>query len=308
MKNTIEHYFCLDLGATGTRGALFDSKGVELARAHKKAGALSLGATQSFDAIKQVWTEVCINCAHNPQATRHVKIALGIAGYGLKKQREQLFDLLNEFASVLITGDGYGAMIAASKGKPGALISVGTGVGALRLGVDGKTLAVSSWGFPAGDAGGGAWLGLTLFSDFLNAMDMIYSNPPIPLALINEIQELTGTSTQSIMKWQGDARPGDFGQLAPMIVASAKTGDAYCQKLLRQAARQISRVAVALQTGEIGTVFLAGGLGKILYPYCLDVAPGIDWHISRADPIYGIFLLASDQAPLMHLVERQGQR
>ncbi|MCF6301968.1 MAG: hypothetical protein L3J13_02000 [Devosiaceae bacterium] len=306
VKNINTHFFCLDMGGTGTRGVLFDFEGNELARAVGKAGALSLGAQQSFNAISDIWDKVCLTSGHNSKNTSCVNIALGIAGSGLKKQTEHLRQLLSQFSNVVITGDGYGALIAASKGKPGALISVGTGVGALRLGSDGKTLAVSSWGFPAGDKGGGAWLGLTLFSDFLNAMDMIFSAPPIPLTLMDQIKEITGKNTQSIMGWQQNARPGDFGKLAPIIVAGAKEGDTYCQGLLNKAARHIARIAQTLQSEETKTIFLSGGLGPVLYPYCLKSTPGIDWCLSEADPINGVFLVASGQAPPLQLMVRPG--
>lgn len=294
------------MGGTGTRGALLDIEGNELGRAQTGAGALSLGAPRSFEAIQGIWSKVCGAVGRNPKETKTVHIALGIAGYGLKERRDQLYQLLGDFAGITIGGDGYGALIGATKGAPGALISVGTGVGALRLDANGKTLGVSSWGFPAGDAGGGAWLGLRLFGDFINALDQIPSDRAIPETLIAKVLKITGPGTQDIMGWQRAARPGDFGRLAPLIVEGAKGGDDYCRHLLAHAARQICRVAQVLRTPDSNMIYISGGLGKILLPHCQKSAPDIDWRLSMADPVFGMFLLASGQAPEMQLLTRPG--
>lgn len=177
MNQSIDAYFCLDIGGSGTRGALFNESGERLAYAEAEAGALSLGVQQ---AIFSVWDKISTSLQPGIWRKENVSLIAGIAGYSLPGRTALLTQVLDEFCQVEIVSDGYGALLGATQGKPGALISIGTGVGALRLGKNGQTHTISGWGFPAGDAGSGAWLGLRAFGDFLKHLDGIILPPALP--------------------------------------------------------------------------------------------------------------------------------
>ena len=213
---------------------------------------------------------------------------------------------LLRFGQTQFTSDGFGALIGATSGQPGALISIGTGIGALKLTGDGYIQGVSSWGFPAGDAGSGAWIGLRFFGDFLKALDGINLQPEISDEMIAEVLLRTGDTPQQIMQWQREAKPKDFASLVPIIVKGAGGADPYCTGLLKEAAAKISRVGGKLVCAKNNKVYLAGGLAKILKPYCRKVAPDIDWVLSTTDPIKGIFQLASGQVPAPEYLVRPG--
>ena len=77
--------------------------------------------------------------------------------------------------------DGYGALIAATGGKPGILLAVGTGVAAMCLNPDGRCLYASGWGFPGGDLGGGAWNGLQAATALTRHLDGV-SDLGVPMS------------------------------------------------------------------------------------------------------------------------------
>ncbi len=312
MKTPMAYHFCLDIGGTGTRGALLDIQGTELCRAKGPAGALSLGSGQCYLAIDDVWAKINKYCEQELEAgpieQTQVKLSAGIAGIGLPGLEQELEDMLSNFGQVQLFGDGFATLVATTKGKPGALISVGTGIGALSLNARNEIQSVSSWGFPAGDAGSGAWIGLRLFGDFLKALDGIVLTPQIEAHLIDEILAKTGREPNTIMQWHNGAQPKDFAALAPIVVAGAKNNSAYCNRILDEAAQKICRVANALVVDAEQQIFLGGGLGNVLHPYCMKQEPAIKWTQSNADPIEGVFLISTAQVPEPINLPRLGLR
>ncbi len=298
------HFFCLDIGGTETRGAIFTKDGGLIGRAKGAGGALSLGVEQAEAAIRAVWEEIAASAAD--LSAHSTEICAGVAGFSLPGRAAALSDRLHDFAGVSCVGDGYAALLAATEGRPGALISVGTGVTALRLDEDGETLALGGWGFPAGDLGSGAWLGLQLVGLLTKHLDGVPLQPPFPAGLQQELQQIAGTTAADLIQWQTTARPRQFGSLVPPLVTSAEAGDEFSEHLLAMAGREIADLARALYRGRPGEVVLSGGLGAILAPYCRVAAPQMDWLTKAIDPVAGLFLLATGKAPQQRLKPRPG--
>ncbi len=77
------------------------------------------------------------------------------------------------FARVELSSDAYTALIGAFEGGPGALLVIGTGSVGCVLDRDGSSRQLGGWGFPAGDGGSGAWIGLRLLGAWLEFRDGI---------------------------------------------------------------------------------------------------------------------------------------
>jgi glucosamine kinase len=300
-------YFCLDIGGSGTRGALFANNGDEMGRAQGPGGALSLGVENAHTAIMTVWRDICAELNMDPNRSRTIALWAGIAGKSLSARTEQLVSRLvvsrlGGFSKARFVGDGYGALLAATGGKPGGLISVGTGVTALFMNGSGAVLALGGWGFPAGDKGGGAWMGLQLVGALCQHMDGVSMDPPFPAQLAENIFAITGPTPRHLQQWQTEASPGQFGALAPLVVEMAKENEAFCQQVLDRAALEIVALARALVSKPPDLqhpplIHLSGGLGPILLPRCQKQAPDLQWAAPEIDPVNGIYLLASGQAP-----------
>ena len=275
--------FCLDVGGTKTRARLDGGKTVA-----GPAGALSLGAKVTEDAIRRAWSEASDN--GDPKTS---KIVAGLAGISLEDARNDLLERLSDFQSVTLVSDGYAALMAATLGNPGTLISIGTGVTGLSLGQDGTTRSVSGWGFPAGDIGGGSWIGRTAFGEVLRHLDGIAPDPPCPQSLIEGVLALAGKSEEDIMTWNVSATPGDFARLAPLILEAAHSNP-FCRSLAQMAATEITDLARSL--GDANP-HLSGGLAKSLLPFCQEVGPDFDWHFREIDPLDGLKKIAQGSAP-----------
>ena len=62
-------------------------------------------------------------------------------------------------------------LLGAHEGRPGAIVAAGTGSVGEALRRDGLRVAVGGWGFPVGDEGSGAWLGLRAMRETHRAID-----------------------------------------------------------------------------------------------------------------------------------------
>jgi glucosamine kinase len=302
------HLFCLDIGGSKTRGGLFDADGGILARAEGPGGALSLGAEAAEAAIRGVWHDLVRGADRQSVAVSDTTLVAGMAGLGLPGRGDELRARLGDFASVGFVSDGYGALVAETGGKPGALISVGTGVIGMRLFANGRTLTLGGWGFPAGDRGGGAWLGLQATSGLLAHLDALETAPEMSRELATSLMKITGSEAANIMDWQLNGRPKDFASLAPCLVAGAAQGDPYSHYLLEKAAREVVLLAkglasnkapcdTALLNNSTPAIALGGGLGPTLLPVCARLEPGMVWRQALADPVAGLVMIATGKAP-----------
>ncbi len=293
--------FCLDIGGTTTRGALFSDKHQLLARARGSGGALSLGVDQAEAAIRAVWRDIASEVGVDPATTR---VGIGIAGNGLTERVSALKTRLTDFAETIIVGDGYGALLAATGGKPGAIISVGTGVAALRLKPDGWTLSISGWGFPAGDRGSGAWIGLQAMSALTRHFDGVSLDPPITDGFVQQAHDIIGRTESGIQDWLTTGRARHYARLAPLVLEGSLAGDAFCRSVFTSAAREIADVGLALYPEGSGTIHLMGGLGAAMAADCAKAAPGLIWHPAEVEAVDGLFLLVTGTAPDEKLLAR----
>ena len=284
----LENILCLDLGGTGTRAALYTIDGREAQRTDASAGALSLGIDVTEAIVRTVAAELGIS----PETTR---LVMGLAGAGLSHARSQLQKRLSDFQGNQIVGDGYAALLSATGGSPGALIAVGTGVTALALDAAGRTRALSGWGFPAGDIGGGAWIGLQVLKGHMRHADGLDRDYP----LHDAVAAVVGRKTAAVQTWNVGARPRDFASLAPLVFETADTS--WSAQLLTRAATEIAALGTELGAAD---VTLAGGLGPRLAPWVSLQTPGITWHTAPVDPLEGLKLLAFGAAPDEALLPR----
>ncbi len=290
-------FLCLDLGGSKSTGALYAADGTVLVRATGPAGALSLGTDATLAAVQAIWSGM----GQAAEIAALTDVHIGLAGIGLRDWVAQVRANLTQFHSVRCVSDGFGALLDATGGQPGVLIVIGTGVVAMRLNPDGTFLTASGWGFPAGDLCGGAWIGMQATAGLTRFLDGVTPAPAARLA--DQMMQITGRTASAIMVWLTSGRAGDYAQLAPIVAGS---DDPFARHIMTAAGTEIAAIADALHNGTPGVVRVAGGLGPALLSFCVHAAPRHDWQSMDADPLRGLFLMASGQAPDERLVPRPG--
>jgi glucosamine kinase len=186
------------------------------------------------------------------------RICAGLAGGRLPGVADAFATRLPFLAWVV--DDSATALEGALAGGDGTLASLGTGSFFVRRS-GGATRHVGGWGFALGDEGSAAWLGRRALSLALRVADGRL--PPDPLA-----EALTRATPPHPSIFARDARPGDFAQLARLVLDHADTP---------LARRLICETLAALAEGlaDVGHVpgealVLTGGLGDLFAPHLPD--------------------------------------
>jgi glucosamine kinase len=294
---SITHILAVDGGGTKTEAALHDRAGTLLARARTGPCNLYQDAEGGLRAVEAAWHACCTAAGLDPdRAAAATCLSAGLAGVNAGGAAERFHAAFAGFAQRRLSSDGYTALIGAFDGAAGALLSIGTGVVAYRLDAAGRFRMLSGWGHPAGDRGGGAWLGLRLIGDWLEALDG-YGPAPADHPLWQEAAARIGGERAAILAWLKAARPGDIASLARPIVDAAAAGDAYARGLIDEAASHHRRLARALAPSADEPLVLGGGLAPVFaLPIAAALPPGAVARERRPSPLRGAWLIGTGRA------------
>lgn len=292
------HVLAVDGGGSKTAAALFTAEGEERARWRGGPSNVYQDPAGGIAVIRTAWRELAARAGLDPRAAEpETTIAAGLAGIGAGPALDRLERAFAGFAARRWSSDGYTALIGAFGGSPGALLSVGTGVVGCRLERSGQFTQLGGWGFPAGDRGGGAWLGLRLVSDHLEERDGYGPVGGSP-NLWSRVAAVVGTERAAALDWLRAARPADFAALARHMVDAGEAGDAYAQALLDEATGHLLRLARTLGPRRDIPLCIGGGLAKTFRARLVAALGPETVAADRApDALRGAFLIGSGAVP-----------
>ncbi len=186
-------------------------------------------------------------------------MAAGLSGAHNESLRTAFLAQLPPMAKVVVVTDSYTMLLGAHAGEPGMIVAAGTGSVGEALYADGRHAVVGGWGFPVGDKGSGAWMGLNAVNVAQAAMDG--SAPAGTLARC--IWTHCGATRQDMAEWV--ARSGQFAyaQLAPLVFDCASS-DSAAAELLAQATHELESIAYALDPRRTLPIVVCGSIGEML--------------------------------------------
>ena len=251
----------VDGGATATRACCADGHGRLLGRGDAASSSLTLG-------VDRAWTNVraaiaAATCAVDlPPIPDNAEFGLALAGSRHRRNLESFLDRNPLDCPVTVMTDGYASLIGALDGQPGSVVAVGTGVAGHRLFADGTSAWVDGWGFPSGDWGSGAWIGLEAVRHYLRDRDAdIAVQKPLAAALAERL----GRSVEAIQDIIVGAPSTLFASLAPCVIEAADRGDPTAVDILERAAAEIARTIRSLDGDDPAPqVALTGGLAGVI--------------------------------------------
>ena len=162
----IEYLIGVDGGGSGTRVRLARAGATDgldlatLAEGFAGPSALSQGTASAWQAIGTAVAQAFAAAGVTPPPLDRIAIGLGLAGVHNKSWAGEFVEANPGYQAVALNNDGYTTLLGAHGGKPGAIIALGTGSVGYALLADGTHREVGGWGFPSGDEGSGAWIGL----------------------------------------------------------------------------------------------------------------------------------------------------
>jgi glucosamine kinase len=248
----------VDGGGTGTRVALGDASGIELARAAAGPSGLGLGIERAWQSIEEGcraafaqaglafdWSQCVLGC--------------GLAGVNNPEWLAAFRAAEPPVAGLAVESDAYTTLLGAHGGAPGVVVALGTGSIAAALGEDGQCRIAGGFGFPSGDEASGAWFGLRAIVWAQQALDGRVAMDDFARALLAQAR---ATDRDSLIVWQSAANQTAYASLAPVVLAHRE--HPFVAKLLAEAGVEIAKLIAALDPSASLPAALSGGLGQPL--------------------------------------------
>lgn len=255
----IKYLIAVDGGGTGTRVAVSLVDGSILARGNAGPSALGQGVGQAWKNILEACNTAFASIPMKPPQWSVCAMGAGLSGVSHRPWAEQFLAESPGFYRLVLDSDAHTMLLGAHNGRPGAMVAAGTGSVGQVLRPDGSRFQVGGWGFPVGDEGSGAWLGLRAMGVAQQALDHRTSQGP----LAQRILEQCGSSRVALQAWCATARQFEYAQLARTVFDTAPA-DPAAENLLNEAARALEAIAHALDPAQVLPLAICGSIGEQL--------------------------------------------
>lgn len=233
----------VDGGGTKTKIIVEDEAGLLLGQARSGPANIRNSVEQAWASIDAGVNEALTQAGIDQEDKNyHFHIGLGLAGTEDPVASKTFLSRPNIFTNLLLDSDAYAACLGVHDCTDGAIIIVGTGVVGYEL-YQGQRYVVGGWGFPQGDTGGGAWLGLEAVRLTFNNIDGRVEETPLLKAIFSYFDNDIG----KIISWSTKARPVDFASLAPIVIEHIQREDPHAVELIERAAKEIDEIAAAME-------------------------------------------------------------
>lgn len=265
----------VDGGASKCHVRLEDAYGTCLGQSYTGPASVKLspeGAWQSImtglrDTLKQAQLAIDLDTATS--LSPHIHIGCGLTGSELPDACSKFIANTPPcFATTCLNSDAYTACLGAHNGKDGSIIIIGTGVVSLQI-QRGKTVRVGGWGFPHGDEGSAAWLGLEAVRLTFHWLDGRFTTNDDQL--LTAIFHKFDDDLTKLVVWANNANSTAFAKIAPLVIEYTKEQDALAVKLMQRAAQHIDCVGEVLaqytEAQESLPCALLGGMVPFVAPY-----------------------------------------
>ncbi len=257
----IEYLIGVDGGGTGTRVTVARTDGTVVAQGQGGPSALGQGIAPAWRNIMQAVAAAFVSIGQMTPAGAVCAVGAGLSGINHRPWADEFRSTNPGFAKLVLESDAYTMLLGAHNGQPGAMVAAGTGSVGEVLRRDGSRMQVGGWGFPVGDEGSGAWLGLRAMALAQQALDQ--RSAPGPLA--DAVQAACGTHREVLLGWCASAGQCEYAQLARLVFECAHT-DPVAHDLLVQAAAALDAMALALDPGGTLPLAVCGSVGQLLQP------------------------------------------
>ncbi len=260
----IHYAIGIDGGGTSTRARVVHRSGVVVGEGKAGASGLSQGIPQAWRHITQAIasaTEGRLQAGWPWPTPVRCALGLGLAGANNAAWHAQCVAANPGYATLKLESDAVTALLGAHGGGPGALVIVGTGAVGLALLPDGQRRSSGGWGFPSGDEGSGADLGLQAIKLTQRALD----GRALPGPLSRAVLQATGGTPEALLAWCGKAGQFDYASLTPLIF-SYQACDSSAARLLERALHHLEALARAVDPGHTLPLVVAGSIGQRLLP------------------------------------------
>jgi glucosamine kinase len=309
----VAYYLGIDGGGSKTTCAVGDETSqLEIVIAGP-SNVTRVGKVRAREALHQAIRQACATAKIDLRQVQ--RICIGAAGVGRAEVAGAVREMVAELTpgEIEVVGDMEIALEAAFGAGPGVIVIAGTGSIAYGRGAQGRTARAGGWGFAISDEGSAHWIGRTAVSAVLRAVDKDVDDGKGAQSIAEAsllFRELKGVwKLHSLDEFVRTANSSpDFAMLFPSIVAAADAGDDLAQRVLRQAAEELAKLAAiviprlfaedaasppALGLAMVGGVFRHSS--QVREGFCHEVRKGqaqINLKANVVEPVMGALQMA----------------
>ncbi|WP_020208162.1 N-acetylglucosamine kinase [Gilvimarinus chinensis] len=248
-------YLGIDGGGTKCRAVLVDENNQVLGVGNGGPSNPYHGVARALESIVNATDNALRSAGLTPEDKSRVVAGLGLAGVNLPSLFKIVDQWEHPYKAQYLTTDLHIACIAAHEQDNGAVIVSGTGSCGFAH-VDGQSLTLGAHGFPCGDVGSGAWIGLECIKAVLLDSDGL--GPATALTeLVSEQLQARGIM---IVERLNGAKSSDYAKLAPIVFAAAEEGDEVALSIIRGGADYLTDVARKLWALNPPRMSMLGGV------------------------------------------------
>jgi len=263
-----KRYFVgIDGGGTKSRLQLENEQGQLLAKCASGPASIKWSVETTWHSINSALEESCQSAGVDLEDPNNEFYAgIGLAGCEVSIAQEKFLNTPNRFTKIILNSDGYTACLGAHDRGNGAIITVGTGVvGFIMQG--NQSNRVGGWGFPHGDQGGGAWLGLEAAKLTFQWIDRRIAPTPLLKAIFHHFDN----NAHIFSDWANQADAKQFASLAPLVINHIAEEDPWALLLIKNAAKEIDSIYEGLlhyqEEKNPVKVCLFGGIAPFVKPW-----------------------------------------
>ncbi|MCF8475308.1 MAG: hypothetical protein K9G26_11485 [Emcibacter sp.] len=277
------YFLGIDGGGSTCRARLISSEGSEeIVLGTGKAGPANPreGVESSIKAIMSSVNKALVTADMDSSILKNTIAGIGLAGIALPDRYHALTQWEHPFRKIFITSDQHIACLGAHNGSDGAIIITGTGSCGICI-TDSKTTEYGGHGFPLGDKGGGAWMGLKALQYGLQAENNL--GPKTMLRDLIHDRFKTTDNTIIINKMVYNT-PAEYAKLAHLVFTAAEMGDDVATDIIKDGAAYISQMARAMLKLNPPRLSILGGLSRALIPWLdKDIASHLKQPLDNAE-------------------------
>lgn len=256
-------YIGIDGGGSKCRASVFDANCGLLGTGVSGPANPLHGYAQTIDSVVRSASLAVADAGLSAESLGELVAGVGLAGLNMPRLFNEMAAWSHPFKQMFLTTDQHSACLGAHRGGDGAVIIAGTGsVGYAWTG--GQSVIVGGHGFPHGDKGSGAWLGMEAVKYLLMAMEGLAQDSMLKQAL----QQALGTDDPyDVIEMMAGKPSSQYAKLAVPVVECAEANDPIAVAIMRDGAAYISDLADKLMENKPPRLAMIGGLAPRLKPW-----------------------------------------
>ncbi|WP_041523914.1 N-acetylglucosamine kinase [Gilvimarinus agarilyticus] len=258
-------YLGIDGGGTKCRAVIVDGSGQTLGVGNGGPANPYHGVARALESIDNA-ADGALRAAGLPKSAKSQLVAgLGLAGVNVPSLFQIVKQWDHPFKEQYLTTDLHIACIGAHEQDDGAVIVSGTGSCGFSH-VNNQSLILGAHGFPCGDVGSGAWIGLECVKAVLLDSDKLGPKT----ALTDLVAEQLQARGIMIVERLNGAKSSDYAKLTPLVFSAAEQGDSVALRIIQEGADYLTAVARRLWATKPPRMSMLGGVSQRIVDWMDD--------------------------------------